>query len=261
MKLTLSRIQSLETEMLKEVVEICERNNLNYYLAYGTALGAIRHGGPIPWDADADIVIPYNQLDRFIKTVRAELSDNFFLDYHDINKYFTPTFPRIGLQGYSTAILHIDVFILVGLPSDKKLQIKHLQKLALNRKRHYRKTVSSIYREKFSLKGRMYNCFFKLVNLPYSLKKIREEFDYLCALYPLESSDYVAVANSIMLNKATTPKKFYGKGIIREYSNIKVNLPEQYDDYLRHFYGNYMQYPLESERKAQDTYTIIKLNL
>src|SRR5690554_3534688 len=122
MKLTLKELQGLETEMLKEVAEICEKHHIDYFLAYGSLLGAIRHNGPIPWDTDVDIVIPFAQLALFLKVVREELSDKFYVDFHDTNKNYLRFFPRIGMSGYESRQLHLDVFLITGAPKHKEEQ-------------------------------------------------------------------------------------------------------------------------------------------
>ena len=52
-------------ELLDVFVRICGDNDLRYYLAYGTLLGAARHKGPIPWDDDVDVVMPRRDYERF----------------------------------------------------------------------------------------------------------------------------------------------------------------------------------------------------
>ena len=54
----LRRIQEKKIEILVDVVKFCNENNLIYWLDSGTLLGAIRHGGFIPWDDDIDIILP-----------------------------------------------------------------------------------------------------------------------------------------------------------------------------------------------------------
>ena len=58
----LKKIQELETDALKIIIDICEKLEIEYFLIGGTALGAIRHNGFIPWDDDIDIGMTRNNL-------------------------------------------------------------------------------------------------------------------------------------------------------------------------------------------------------
>ena len=57
-KMEMAEIQKISLEIMRQVDEICEKENLRYYLFYGTLIGAIRHHGFIPWDDDLDIMMP-----------------------------------------------------------------------------------------------------------------------------------------------------------------------------------------------------------
>ena len=60
------KLQGVLLEMLTVIDKVCDENGLKYYLIYGTLLGALRHGGFIPWDDDADIVMPREDFEKFI---------------------------------------------------------------------------------------------------------------------------------------------------------------------------------------------------
>lgn len=64
----LAQLKQIELEMLKVFIEICQKLNLKYYLAYGTLIGAICHKGFIPWDDDIDVVMPREDYERFLKS-------------------------------------------------------------------------------------------------------------------------------------------------------------------------------------------------
>lgn len=257
MKLTIEELQAISTDILKDVIRVCEENKITYFLAYGSVIGAIRNQGPIPWDSDIDIIVPMEELSRFLETLRGELSDKFYVDYYDVNEKYYTLFPRIGLKGYSTSVLHIDTFMLIGAPSTKKEQKKFikkirlfwfLMKIKLRSKEINRNLTQSIV---FSL--------LKLVTLPVSAKKIKNKFDALCHEYPYKTADFVMNATEGYAGKELVPKDFYGKGIAIRYGNIEAKVPAKYKDYLQHFYGDYMKLPPAEERETEDFYLVNKL--
>lgn len=63
-RLSSQEIKLIELDILKEFARICEKYNLSYLLAYGTALGAVRHQGFIPWDDDIDVFMPRSDYER-----------------------------------------------------------------------------------------------------------------------------------------------------------------------------------------------------
>lgn len=72
----LRKLQLQTFELLKFVVKICEKYNFTYWLDYGTLMGAIRHKGFIPWDDEADISMPREDYEEFIKVLKKEI-DNY----------------------------------------------------------------------------------------------------------------------------------------------------------------------------------------
>ncbi|MDD7578772.1 MAG: LicD family protein [Elusimicrobia bacterium] len=69
--------QLLNVELLKEFVRICNKFNLDYWLDYGSLLGAKRHGGYVPWDDDLDIAMEQESLDKFKQIVNSEINPKY----------------------------------------------------------------------------------------------------------------------------------------------------------------------------------------
>lgn len=65
----LERVQKIELEMLIEVDRICKENDIKYTIIGGTLLGAVRHGGFIPWDDDADVAMLRPEYEKFCSII------------------------------------------------------------------------------------------------------------------------------------------------------------------------------------------------
>ena len=83
-KLSSDEIRQTELKILLEFSRFCENNYLSYQLAFGTALGAARHGGFIPWDDDIDVIMPREDYERFMRIYRPSKSGHYRLtSYRD----------------------------------------------------------------------------------------------------------------------------------------------------------------------------------
>ena len=85
---TLTKIQAIELDILKQCLAIIQRHELRYFMLGGTLLGAVRHKGFIPWDDDVDIGMPRPDYDAFLKYAEQELEAPCLL--HTID---SPGFP------------------------------------------------------------------------------------------------------------------------------------------------------------------------
>ncbi len=85
----IKRVQTRLLEMAKVVAEILNQHNIPHMLSFGTLLGAVRHGGFVPWDDDFDFLILNEHYDDAIDCLRSELPANLFLEDEESEpKYF-----------------------------------------------------------------------------------------------------------------------------------------------------------------------------
>lgn len=85
----LRSIQMTELEMLEEVDRICKKHKIHYNIIAGTLLGAVRHGGFIPWDDDIDVAFLRPEYERFRQAVKTELDTSrfYFQDHRRTRGY------------------------------------------------------------------------------------------------------------------------------------------------------------------------------
>ena len=162
---TLRNIQLLYVELLRFIDNVCKKYNLEYCLAYGTLIGAIRHKGFIPWDDDFDIIMIRKDYNKLIEVLPEEINkydifkencaltrlinakENYFIDFNTIydkklghDEYFNND-PKLGksifLQlGWLKPMVKLDIF-----PFDyiKKDSIDYYNKNYLGHKYYFRK--------------------------------------------------------------------------------------------------------------------------
>lgn len=94
-KSQLKRHQEILTEMLQEIDGICKKYEISYLLFAGTALGAVRHQGFIPWDDDLDIVMMRSDYERFLKIASQELDSEMYYVQKEFSEHFPNFFSKL----------------------------------------------------------------------------------------------------------------------------------------------------------------------
>ena len=73
-QLTIKNIRECQLEMMDYIDQICRSNNIEYSLAYGTLIGAVRHKGFIPWDDDVDILMLRKDYEKFLSLIKNDIT-------------------------------------------------------------------------------------------------------------------------------------------------------------------------------------------
>ncbi len=143
-EITLRQLQLVLVDILKDIDKVCKKNKIEYILFSGTALGAVRHQGFIPWDDDLDIAVMRDQYDKFIEAVKKDLPDKYVIQCFDTDPRFLVPYPAVKIRLKNTFLaekniflknkcydctgIFVDVFVLNYVSEDCKLDRKWRRK-------------------------------------------------------------------------------------------------------------------------------------
>lgn len=95
----LKKLQNVLFGILLDIVSVCQKHNIRYFLSGGTALGAIRHQGFIPWDDDIDLNMPRRDYLRFAKIFAEEMGDKYWVHTPDFTENYNLLLGRVRKKG------------------------------------------------------------------------------------------------------------------------------------------------------------------
>ena len=250
----INEIKKILEQILINVVDFCEKNQLKYYLGFGTLLGAVRHNGFIPWDDDVDIIMPREDYEKFVD---AYSSDKYkIIDLRTDEKYFYPfakvydtsTVIQENTAEHSDFGLFIDVFPLDGVPETNKF---HLHRLVL-----LQKLLMSKYKgadvKKTGIK-RFFMAAARLLLKPVKSHNLACLIDRLASKYRYDKYDNVALVvwgYYYLVYK----KSDIEPGTMHRFESFVYNVPGNYDAVLKATYGDYMQLPPPEKRVSKHGY-------
>lgn len=115
----IGRVHDLLMRILLELDAATDAAGVSYYLAYGTAIGALRHRDFIPWDIDADVLVWSHEYERLVETLRARLPEDLTLYTPEDGSGYEYLFARIGVRGVDHTRVHVDLFPLELAPASR----------------------------------------------------------------------------------------------------------------------------------------------
>ena len=260
-QIKIEELKKIQIEMLDFVHKFCIDNNINYWLDWGTLLGAIRHKGYIPWDDDIDIGMLRKDYDKFIRIFPSNKSsiydlhcfendNNYYLAFAKIYDNRTVLFEPDEKTGHKGSVF-IDVFVYDNAPEDMESQKK------IYRKKEFYRVLNSIsvskkfddpLKQKYNIVRYPMYYILKLFPKNFFLKKqIR-----LQKKYNNKETNYIG--NYSGKGKMVCNKQLFNKLIEVEFEGKKYKAPIGYDEYLTTVYGNYMELPSKEKQVSNHSF-------
>ena len=257
----IEELKKIQKDILDEVVAFCEENNIRYFLAYGTLLGAIRHNGYIPWDDDIDIHMPRSDYERFIELYTRKQHSEYKIVTHKLDRRYEVPFAKIFRKDtlvneffYKQSVfgVYVDIFPLDGIKSKWQATVCGQCIRCM-----YIKTMIFCNRQTFARKARLFAT--KLILLPFSSHFILKSMRRIARKYNYDECDKVCSFGSRTAIREILPRDVFDDYVTVTFEGSDYRAPKGYDRYLTQKYGNYMQLPPEDKRVSSHDSQAYKL--
>lgn len=231
--------------ILEAVDRVCDEHSLRYYIMAGTMLGAVRHGGFIPWDDDLDIGMPRADYDTLMQhasewlpapyeLVSAEVDETYPLPFAKIQDASTTLIERVHLR-YLGGI-YIDVFPLDGVPQNPVRRRLHFAAYE-----YYKRLLYLIHRDPYK-HGHGPSSWLPLLSRRlYSMQGVQKRIRRLLKKYDFDSSEKVCDYDDGL--RGVMARAELGQPTPVDFEGVTVRGVECPDLYLTRKYGDYMTPP------------------
>lgn len=247
-------MKRIELNILIYFTEVCEENNLRYYLGGGTLLGAVRHKGFIPWDDDIDVMMPRPDFQKLLSLSINNENYNIIKPgtagyYYNFAKLVdTRTIlEEKGIKLIDGLGVYIDIFPLDGMPETPDARKKRFKELNSIRKRINNTCLlrPKFHRNPFAYLNacRIYNS-----NKYIDLSSLQKKYLDSALKNSFDDSEFVFAAGGAYGARDIFPGKWFEKEIELQFENLSVKAFNGYDFYLTQLYGDYMTLPPEDKR-------------
>ena len=257
--ITIKELQRIETDILKYIDKICKDNNIKYTVVAGTAIGAVRHKGFIPWDDDIDIGLISDDYEKLIKSIKEDKNERYIVLDDEIEETYNYPFAKvidtrttlveenqIPIKNYG---VFVDVFRYSGMPNNNIQRFFYYKKL-----KKYQRYISYLILDKLKEE----NLIKKIIKNSIRFRANRIGFERLLNKYKKLTNKYSIEESKYCISNWPCGKRknlilksdFLTKGTIRyKFDDIEINIMKEYDEYLTTAYGNYMQFPPVDKQK------------
>ena len=257
----LRRLQQVELEMLRRIDRACRAIGVSYWLDSGTCLGAVRHGGFIPWDDDIDIGMPLDDYLRFLEEAPAVLGEGLSLHTCDNTPNLPVLWAKIYLDGtrFNSARdieagleqgIFVDVFPYVNVDERPEVAERQHRRLALCQNLSYLNVFAHPATYRYSKNARLARLVCEVAHAtvarPFTPSRMARKAARIARVERPgdEWRPLFAFANL----KQSLPTKALLPTRPIEFEGETFMGPADPDLYLRTLYGSYMKLPPEDRR-------------
>lgn len=263
----LQHLKRVFLEMYKDIYAVCCKYGLTVMLNGGTALGAVRHQGFIPWDDDFDLMLPRDDYNKLIEVFDAELGDKYDISVPRPNKRSLALFMRVMKKG---TIVRSVVTDEVGDPCGIAIDIHPIDRMPDNKFcRNLKCKLLNLIRilalsvNIFKRKNKQFKAVFMYSWSTKIYYWVRWTIGLVCSVFGRDNwyrffvrvsssskgEKYICIPSCALCEKELQPRGVFFPPRKAVFEGLEVYIPNDYDAYLRKQYGDYMTLPPEEKRQ------------
>ncbi len=251
----MNELQKSILDVCLRLDEICKKHDIPYTIMGGTALGAVRHGGFIPWDDDIDVFMTPDSFEKFRTAVEMENNDEYFIDvvglsdvyteYAKFKKKNTTFIEKVYLDKDVKHNVFVDIMLLRKLPKGKfkRKLVYYMSRLVsfltISETEWKPKTAFHKFAKKIS------KIFPKRKIAKFCLKKLAK-YEHIT-----DFDSYCYFMSKVSMAQGIFPKEIFESAEYIDFENTKLLAPSGIKKYLEIRYGDYMSMPPENKRVGE----------
>lgn len=254
--------QKTVLESFRQFVRVCNELNLKYYLVNGSALGALKYEGFIPWDDDLDVAMPREDYMIFLQKAQQLLPENLFVQNYITDRQFPFIYSKIRNSDTTfieNSVSHLEInhgIYMDIFPLDSyheptktaKIKTKLLFWWAFSSLNDQSKTKIRIRNRIMRFFGFDKTTYKAIAKIEKIISDTDKESYYLCNYGDRQG-------------KGKILREWYGNGYKARFENMEVVVPKSYDEYLTCKYGNWRDDLPANEQKSHHKANICDVHM
>ena len=262
----LNKLHKVQLQILGDFINVCEKYNLTYFAIYGTAIGAVRHNGFIPWDDDIELGMLREDYDKFFEVFDPELGDKYNLLTPETDERYACTVTHLQRKGTRFVsemsqdlkceqCIFMDIFPFDYVAANRKQQLSQGRKANFWGKMLFLSGTAYPFIPFGGIKGKIAGLICKMIHFGLKILhitpvKIYKKYKNVATEYNVKSDrseyvtsfEYAGCLKDMIKEKNLFPMKKV------PFENLEINIPNNNHEFLKKVYGDYMQLPSEENR-------------